>query len=197
MKKFPALLLLMVFTANSFAQDHEIKLYKSILTKGDSLSKVKFDKTTIFKATKNLDKKHPSQYFDQMAIYLSKEKFNEASFLFYLGQMRYRYYNAANPKYQLGNDGALFASLKAVLGEPIDLYIKNDVNNYIEILKLAKNYFAENDYRFFSKKKSEQKYRDQIKNMDDLILSLETDRSTFVEKWIKDRADYKALFKEE
>ncbi|WP_373708914.1 hypothetical protein [Kaistella sp.] len=99
MKKILFFLILSIISNSLSAQDQELNLFKNILLKGDSITKVEMDTIQLFKVANKLDKKHPSQYFDEMANYLNEEKFNEAAFLFYLGRMRYRYYNSANPKY--------------------------------------------------------------------------------------------------
>lgn len=176
------------------AQNEEINLYKNILKKGDSISKTKIDTIQIFTIANKLDKKHPSQYFDEMANYLSKEKYNEATFLFYLGQMRYKYYNSANPKYQSGNDGALLASLLIVLGEPVNLYARTNSDNFINILSLTKDYFKNNDYKFYPKKKNEEKYNLQIQNVDKLIETIENEKSSLETNWKEERQKYIELY---
>lgn len=194
MKQLLILLLFFTFPHIINAQNEEINLYKSILKKGDSISKTKVDTIQIFKIANKLDKKHPSQYFDEMANYLKIEKYNEAAFLFYLGQMRYKYYNAANPKYQPGNDGALLASLKIVLGEPINLYTRINADNFINILALSKQYYKDNDYKFYPKKKDEEKYNVQIKNVDELIKTIENEKLSLETKWKEERQKYIELY---
>lgn len=178
-----------------FSQKEEIQLYKNIIAKSDSLisiGKIKeTDTINLFKAAAKIDKKHPTQYFDVMATYLSENKFNEASFLFYLGIIRYKFYNSANPKYKAGDDGALLASLQVVLGEPINLYVRSDADNFVNILNLVKHYYQNNDYKFFTKKNNESKYNDQIKYLDNLIDSIEKDKSALTEEWKKEREDFK------
>ncbi|MCE3076009.1 hypothetical protein [Chryseobacterium gwangjuense] len=194
MKKNLILLLFFAFSNIINAQNEEINLFKNILKKGDSISKTKIDTIQIFKIANNLDKKHPSQYFEEMANYLSIEKYNEAAFLFYLGQMRYKYYNSANPKYQPGNDGALLASLKMVLGEPINLYARINADNFINILALTKMYYKNKDYKFYPKKKEEEKYDVQIKNVDELIKTIENEKPDLEENWKEERKKYIELY---
>lgn len=157
------LLTFFVVSSTIYGQNEEINLYKNILTKGDSISQSKIDTIQLFNMANKLDRKHPSQYFDEMANYLSANKFNEASFLYYLGKMRYKYYNSVNSKYQPGNDGALLASLSLVLGEPINLYCRTNANNFLNILILAGDYYKKHDYKFYPKKKNQKKYNDQLK----------------------------------
>ena len=194
MKKI--LLFLSIFTILNLltAQNQELNLFKNILQKGDSISKIEMDTIQLFKVVNKLDKKHPAQYFDEMANYLNEEKFNEAAFLFYLGRMRYKYYNAANPKYQASNDGALLASLSMVLGEPINLYCRINPDNYVSILLLTREYFKNNDYKFYSKKKNEIKYNDQINSVNKLIETIENEKLTLSEDWKKEREKYSEIY---
>ena len=194
MKKI--LLFLSIFTISNLltAQNQELNLFKNILQKGDSISKIEMDTIQLFKVVNKLDKKHPAQYFDEMANYLNEEKFNEAAFLFYLGRMRYKYYNSANPKYQASNDGALLASLTMVLGEPINLYCRINPDNYVSILLLTREYFKNNDYKFYSKKKNEIKYNDQINSVNKLIETIENEKLTLSEDWKKEREKYSEIY---
>ena len=194
MKKI--LLFLSIFTISNLltAQNQELNLFKNILQKGDSISKIEMDTIQLFKAVNKLDKKHPAQYFDEMANYLNEEKFNEAAFLFYLGRMRYKYYNSANPKYQASNDGALLASLSMVFGEPINLYCRINPDNYVSILLLTKEYFKNNDYKFYSKKKNEIKYNDQLNSVNKLIETIENEKLTLSEDWKKEREKYSEIY---
>ena len=194
MKKI--LLFLSIFTISNLltAQNQELNLFKNILQKGDSISKIEMDTIQLFKVVNKLDKKHPAQYFDEMANYLNEEKFNEAAFLFYLGRMRYKYYNSANPKYQASNDGALLASLSMVLGEPINLYCRINPDNYVSILFFTREYFKNNDYKFYSKKKNEIKYNDQLNSVNKLIETIENEKLTLSEDWKKEREKYSEIY---
>ncbi len=194
MKKI--LLFISIFAISNLltAQNQELNLFKNILQKGDSISKIEMDTIQLFKVVNKLDKKHPAQYFDEMANYLNEEKFNEAAFLFYLGRMRYKYYNSANPKYQPSNDGALLASLSMVLGEPINLYCRINPDNYVSILLLTREYFKNNDYKFYSKKKNEIKYNDQLTSVNKLIETIENEKLTLSEDWKKEREKYSEIY---
>ena len=60
-------------------------------------------------------------------------QFNDAAFVYYVGYFRYRYFNLANRDYKPSEDGALLGSLKYVIGEPINLFLRSDINNFIKI----------------------------------------------------------------
>lgn len=197
MKKLLIILSISLISSYCYSQEEEIRLYQNIISKSDSLIKVgkieQIDTLKIFKEASKIDEKHPSQYFDAMANYLNNNEFNEASFLFYVGIMRYKFYNSTNPKYKAGEDGALLASLKMVLGEPIQLYMRSDVDNFLNILNLSKNYYQKHDYKFFPKKNNEQKYEDQIKYIENMVLTIEKDRLSIKKIWEKEREEYKNM----
>ena len=115
MKKILLYLFTIIFiSSNSYGQC-ELNLYKRIYTIADSLKAIGqisiIDTNSIFKKAKMLDKKHPAGFFETSGNYLTKSKFNEAAFIYYLGLMRFRYYNSANPDYKSSEDGALLGSL--------------------------------------------------------------------------------------
>lgn len=111
----PLFLLLFIcfICSNSYSQDQS-KLYKSIYETSDSLKKnnkiLEIDKK-VFKEAKKIDKEHPAKYLEATGVYITKSKFNEASFLYYVGTLRYQYYNKSSPNYRASVDGALLGSL--------------------------------------------------------------------------------------
>ena len=70
---------------------------------------------------------HPAEYYRQAAARLAEGKQEEAVFLFYLGQLRYRAHLAARPDLPRDGDPALFASLSEVVGRPINVYAFGDI----------------------------------------------------------------------
>ena len=176
-----------------------MKLYKSIFKTADSLKnsgKILVIDNTIYQVAKELDKQHPQKFFEKSAEYLAQSKFNEASFLYYVGLMRYRYYNLTNPNYQDSNDGALLGSLKYAIGEPVNMYLKIDIDNFISILKKATNYYSENDYLFQSKSKDIEKYMAQNKSYLELITELESNKQKYSDEWNSQMKKFKDAFKE-
>ncbi len=80
-----------------------------------------FDHQTVDQLKQNIESKHPIAYYF-VAVKLFKQDKEEAVFWYYLGQLRYRYYLAANPNIDPTGDPALFASLSSVVGTPINEY---------------------------------------------------------------------------
>jgi hypothetical protein len=185
MSKTITLLFLFFVCTISYSQN-ELKLYRTIYSTADSLKKsghiLDIDKQ-VFEEAKKLDEQHPSKYFETATVYLEKSKFNEASFLYFLGLMRYKYYNSANPDYQASNDIATFASLKKVLGEPTNMYLKTDITNFISIVKYATDYYKDNDFTFFPKSKSPEKYDVQLNLCLKLKNELENNKPKYTTLW--------------
>ena len=147
---------LLIFSLNSKAQD-ETKFYKILFAYADSLSKTGqkgIVSKEIYGIIENLDKNHPSGFFEKSGELINEGKFNEASLVFYIGYFRYRYFNLANPDYKPSEDGALLSSLKSIMQEPINLFLRTDIDNFIKILENCKEWLTKNDYSYFSKNKS-------------------------------------------
>jgi hypothetical protein len=71
--------------------------------------------------------KHPSTYYQEAANLFRIGRRDEAVFLFYLGQLRYRTHLRARPNLPPGGDPALFASLTESVGRPINEYAFGDI----------------------------------------------------------------------
>jgi hypothetical protein len=173
--------------------EKEVMTYKRLFSHADSLQiqgNVGQISENVISISKTLDKRRPVDYFEKAAEFMDLGKYNDASFLYYLGDVRYRYYNSVNPKYSKSNDGALLASFNYVLGEPIGYYLRSNVDNFIGILKKCSDYQSTNDYEFFSKKKDPSKYQEQADRLNKLIVDLETNKITYQETWDKQRLDY-------
>jgi len=196
MQKLFLLLIIFIFGSTYSYGQNEAELYKRIYRTADSLKAIgqigAIDTTSLFKQAKDLDNRHPSAFFEFSGDYLTKSKFNEAAFSYYLGLMRFRYYNSANPEYQASGDGALLSSLKQALGEPVNMYLRTDVDNFIFIIKLTVSYYSTYDFAFFSKDKNIEKFNAQIKAFNDLILELETNKEKYKEQWITERKKMEA-----
>jgi len=168
----------------------QLNAYKKLYTIADSLNKsghpFSVDNLTTQKV-KSLDKQHPAKYFEEAAELYKDAKYNDAAFVYYLGLLRYRYYNSANPKYQASGDGALAASLQYVTGEPINLYLKTNVDNFIAALKFSSDYYSENDYSYYSRQKNSEKYEKVVANFSNLIKDLQINKAKYEKEWDEER----------
>jgi len=180
------------------AQKDEMALYRQMFKTADSLKNIgqssAIDTAEVYKLAKELDEKHPSEFFNAASSMLNESKFNAAAFLFYVGEMRFKYYNATNPNYQASGDGALYGSLNYVFGEPINMYLRSDIDNMIFILKMAFAYCALNDYAFHPKEKDIAKYDEIVSKMQSqLIGDLEANKLKYAEEFAKLNDDFKNI----
>lgn len=130
------ILILFLFSGKLLAQDQDsvtqmkeyrktFLFYKHLYKAADSLDKnaqIGFLNNDIYRVSDSLDKLHSQEYFLKAGKLLASDHLNEASFIFYLGRLRYRYYNSVNPNYKESEDGALLGALTYQLGEPIDMF---------------------------------------------------------------------------
>ena len=184
------LLSLLLLTNFAFGQIEQILEMKKLYAKTDSIKNFKkpFTISEEFKSTlTELEKQHPSKYFEKFNEYLSQDKFDECSFLYHIGVLRYSYFNSTNKDYQAGGDGALFSSLKYMTGEIISVYLKNDIDKYVEILKAVDDYSENNDYTFHSKKIDLKKYKEL--KFTELIKNLIDNKNKFNKEWPIERKE--------
>jgi hypothetical protein len=79
------------------------------------------DEQTPAELKAGIEGKHPAAYYTLAAkLFRYDATKTEAVFWFYVGQIRYRYYLAANPTLPPDGDPALFASFSEVIGRPIN-----------------------------------------------------------------------------
>jgi hypothetical protein len=78
-------------------------------------------------AARELSGQHPAEYYKRAAELFEKGSKEDAVFLFYLGQLRFRTHLLAHPGIDPTGDPAIFASLSKVVGVPINQYAFGDI----------------------------------------------------------------------
>jgi hypothetical protein len=78
-------------------------------------------------AAQELAGQHPAEYYKRASQSFKAGSKEEAVFLFYLGQLRYRTHLLARPDLDPTGDRALFDSLGEMVGRPINEYAFGDV----------------------------------------------------------------------
>jgi len=195
------MLLILSFSTKLSAQDNvseykserkAILGYKKFYKYADSIGKngqTGFIEKDVYRVADSLDNLHPAEYFTKAAKLMGSYKLNEASFIYYLGYLRYEYYNSVNPAYKDSGDGALFASLHYQLGEPLLMMLKSNIENYIGILKKSIDWGSKHDYKFFSKNRNPKKYLLELEGLNNTLADLKKNKEHYKKEWAKERED--------
>jgi hypothetical protein len=91
---------------------------------------------------------HPAEYYKQAAKLFGDGKKDDAVFVFYLGQLRYRAHLAARRDLKPDGDPALFASLSEVVGRPLNEYAFGDIPALARTIEAVLSYDQANPDRF-------------------------------------------------
>ena len=94
---------------------------------------------------------HPSNYFVYAARLFHEGAKQDAVFWFYVGQIRYKFYLAANPGLPPSGDPALYSSLHESVGSTINLWAGGNPDMWAEQIGRALDWDAANDNKFTSK----------------------------------------------
>ncbi|MEN9907690.1 MAG: hypothetical protein RLZZ540_831 [Bacteroidota bacterium] len=129
-----------------------------------------------------LEKTHPVSFFEEAGKYYKNGNVNESALLFYVGQLRYRYYILAHPDTKPDGDKAIFASLTNVLGQEINYKLGENVENYIKIVEATIDYSKQSDYQFYSIKESPVNYEKVINGLIGLKNHLVANKEQFIAK---------------
>jgi hypothetical protein len=95
-----------------------------------------------------LNGKHPSAYYETALKIFNSGKREEAVFVFYLGQLRYRTLLAAKPDLPPDQDPALFDALSESVGRPLNEYAFGDIAGADKILQAVLDYDTANPDTF-------------------------------------------------
>ncbi len=91
---------------------------------------------------KGIESKHWENFYALSAAYLKRGKPEEASFWFYVGQMRGRAFVRCLKPEPSGSP-ALLASLNSVLGQPINEYLAGSIKRTVSVIDRAIQWNAE------------------------------------------------------
>jgi hypothetical protein len=95
-----------------------------------------------------LNGQHPSAYYEAAMKLYNGGKREDAVFVFYLGQLRYRTLLAAKPDLPPDQDPALFDALSETVGRPLNEYAFGDIAGADKILQSVMDYDAANPDTF-------------------------------------------------
>ena len=91
---------------------------------------------------------HPAEYYRRAAQLFGSGKRDDAVFVFYLGQLRYRAHLSARRDLKPDGDPALFASLSEVVGRPLNEYAFGDIAVLARTIDAVLAYDRANPDRF-------------------------------------------------
>lgn len=182
----------LIFSNFLFAQIEQLQQYEQLYKTADSFKRAHYvfkADTGLFEKAHHLDQRHPSEFFSEAINFLAQKKYFESGFLYYLGKLRYEYYNATNPHYQASDDGALLASLSYVAGEPIRLFLQADIKNYLLLLAQVKDYCIQTEHTlFFQNKKADHlQYTSAIDQYAKWIDELKKHKKKYKAAWNKEQ----------
>jgi hypothetical protein len=92
--------------------------------------------------------RHPADYYKQAASLFGSGRKDDAVFIFYLGQLRYRAHLAARRNLPADGDPALFGSLSEMVGRPLNEYAFGDMSALAAIIDAVLAYDAASPDRF-------------------------------------------------
>src|SRR5215510_15118295 len=93
---------------------------------GDQLDDVM--KKTPDQLRQGIESQHPAVYYVLARKLFETGQRDEATFWYYAGQLRYRFYLKATPGLDPSGDPALFGSLSEVIGQPINEWAFGDLD---------------------------------------------------------------------
>jgi len=94
---------------------------------------------------------HPVKYIELASSLFKKGNLDESVVWYYVGQMRFRAHLEANPDLEKSGDPALYASLKYVVGTPLNEYAGGDPENWVKLIEQAMNWNKNNPNLFTPK----------------------------------------------
>jgi hypothetical protein len=95
-----------------------------------------------------LNGQNPAIYYQSAMTLFRAGRREDATFIFYLGQLRYRTHLAARPELKPDGDPALFGSLSEVIGRPINEWAFGDMPATLRTLDAVLAYDARDPDKF-------------------------------------------------
>jgi len=77
--------------------------------------------------------------------------------------------------------------MKAVTGKTILLFLKADIDNYLNTLQTAIAYCENNDYLFAPKKTNAEKYEQSINKIQIVANDIQANRASYTKTWSEER----------
>ena len=186
MKKISTIVLLLLFTTFASAQNLD-SIYVKFYAYSDNIKSIaKAGELNTFLpaiATK-LNTLSPKEYINEAIVLLKKEQFNEASCIFILGAIRWKYYENFAKFTTKEHDQ------KHEIESIITAFLRSNVHNFAAIIKTATQYHLANDYAFCSRKKKPLYYDEAAGFYSRLGTQIVINEAYFTNMWSKERRDF-------
>ena len=128
-----------------------------------------YDAMSIEELKQNASELHPSGIYMLSGKLLKNGNKDDSVFWFYVGQLRYRVYLAANPNLDPSGDPALFGSLNATLGQSINEYAGGNPDTWVKQIEKAKKWDADNPNKLTPKENNALAYNQVLSGLDQMI----------------------------
>jgi hypothetical protein len=186
MKKINLLIVLLFFTTFAKAQNLD-SIYVKFYTYSDYLksnAKAGEINPNIYSIAAKLNFLSPKEYMKESISLLKKDQFNEASFIFLLGAIRWKYsenFSKFSPEQYHEKD-----EIESI----INAFLRSNVRNFVAITKIASQYHLTNDYVFCSRKKKPLYYDEAAGFYSRLGTQILLNEAYFTTMWSKERRDF-------
>ncbi|WP_396168650.1 hypothetical protein [Flavobacterium sp.] len=186
MKKINLLITLLFLSTFAKAQNLD-SIYVKFYTYSDYLksnAKAGEINSNVYSIVAKFNSLSPKEYITETISLLKKEQFNEASFIFLLGSMRWKYYenfSKFNPEQYQEKDE---------IENIIYAFLRSNVCNFAAIIKIASQYHLTNDYVFCSRKKKPLYYDEAAGFYSRLGTQIILNEAYFTTMWSKERRDF-------
>lgn len=118
-----------------------------------------------------IETKHPAAYFVLATKLFEAGKYDDATFWFYVGQIRYRAHLLSKPNLDPSGDPALFSSLFATIGPFINGYAFGDIPQLLKTIDRALEWDAKHPDELTPKSPKRDEVRDGLVKLKSQIAS--------------------------
>jgi hypothetical protein len=186
MSKIVTIIILVLISNYTFSQNSD-SLYVKLYRYSDSIksnNKIGVLENNIYTVASKLNALHPREYLNKSLELLKQNKYNEASYIYYLGIMRWKYYE----NFAVYDEKD--TTFKQDLNEVINSFLRSNVTNFSTIINAAANYHLANDYSFCSKKKKPLYYDEAAALYKRMSNQFQINKDYFTTMWSKERREF-------
>lgn len=178
--------LIVLFSLNLKAQDEPTGVYVNIYKYSDSIRNNKLTGKVSLPAIKmadSLNNLHPKAYFLKTVDLLLQSNYNDAAYICLLGEMRMDYYGLF-AKYDNS-----FYELYHTVKDPVYMYLRSNIDNFIALLKLSAAYNKQHDYAYKSGELKPANYKESGAIQERTATQFRINKDYFEKMWLKERKE--------